>query len=152
VVAACADNLLRVDHLQVRRQTPVEHDCGKAVKGSRILILGLAYKPNVDDERESPSYRLLEKLKQRGAIVAYRDPHVPVIRPTREHPRWAGTKSVPVDQANDLLIRSSRNRDCPRLCKLSRTCRLGAVHCRYEKRYGCRSGRAHKGLEGLTAT
>src|SRR5262245_47637957 len=44
---------------------------GKAIKGSRILILGLAYKPNVDDERESPSYRLLEKLKQRGAIVAY---------------------------------------------------------------------------------
>jgi UDP-N-acetyl-D-glucosamine dehydrogenase len=38
---------------------------------------------------------LLEKLKQRGAIVAYHDPHVPVIRPTREHPHWAGTKSVP---------------------------------------------------------
>jgi UDP-N-acetyl-D-glucosamine dehydrogenase len=58
------------------------------------LILGLAYKPNVDDDRESPSYRLLEKLRERGADVAYYDPYVPVIRPTREHAHWAGTKSV----------------------------------------------------------
>ena len=66
----------------------------RPVQGSRILVLGLAYKPNVDDERESPSYRLLEKLAQRGATVAYYDPHVPVIRPTREHPQWAGVESV----------------------------------------------------------
>lgn len=66
----------------------------KPIKGSKILILGLAYKPNVDDDRESPSYRLLEKLRERGADVAYYDPYVPVIRPTREHPLWAGTKSV----------------------------------------------------------
>jgi len=79
----------------VHRVAEALNNSGKAIKGSRILILGLAYKPNVDDERESPSYRLLEKLKQRGAIVAYHDPHVPVIRPTREHPHWTGTKSVP---------------------------------------------------------
>jgi UDP-N-acetyl-D-glucosamine dehydrogenase len=79
----------------VHRVAEALNERGKAVKGSRVLILGLAYKPNVDDERESPSYRLLEKLKQRGAIVAYHDPHVPVIRPTREHAQWAGTKSVP---------------------------------------------------------
>ena len=64
------------------------------VNGSRILILGLAYKPNVDDERESPSYTLMELLKSRGAEVAYHDPHVPVIRPTREHAHWAGARSV----------------------------------------------------------
>ena len=52
----------------VHRVAEALNDRGKAIKGSRILILGLAYKPNVDDERESPSYRLLEKLKQRGAI------------------------------------------------------------------------------------
>jgi UDP-N-acetyl-D-glucosamine dehydrogenase len=69
----------------------------KPVNGSRILILGLAYKPNVDDDRESPSYHLLDLLKQQGAEVAYHDPHVPVIRPSREHSRWAGTKSVPWD-------------------------------------------------------
>ena len=66
----------------------------KAVNGSRILILGLAYKPNVDDDRESPSYRLLEKLKEQGAEMAYHDPYVPVIRLTREHPHWAGAESV----------------------------------------------------------
>ena len=66
----------------------------KAVKGSRVLLLGIAYKANVDDDRESPSYRLLDMLKNRGAHVAYYDPHVPVIRPTREHPHWAGTKSI----------------------------------------------------------
>jgi UDP-N-acetyl-D-glucosamine dehydrogenase len=66
----------------------------KALNGSSILVLGLAYKPNVDDERESPSYVLMELLHGRGAQVAYYDPYVPVIRPTREHPHWAGTKSV----------------------------------------------------------
>ncbi len=66
----------------------------KAVNGSKVLLIGLAYKPNVDDDRESPSYILLDLLKGRGAEVAYYDPHVPVIRPTREHPHWAGTRSV----------------------------------------------------------
>ncbi|HEX4349192.1 MAG TPA: nucleotide sugar dehydrogenase [Verrucomicrobiae bacterium] len=65
----------------------------KAVNGSRVLIVGLAYKPNVDDERESPSYVLLNLLKERGAEVAYYDPYVPVIRPTREHPQWTGMRS-----------------------------------------------------------
>jgi UDP-N-acetyl-D-glucosamine dehydrogenase len=87
-------NTAMPDHV-VKRVTEALNHSGKPIKGSRILILGLAYKPNVDDERESPSYRLLEKLKQRGAIVAYHDPHVPIIRPTREHPQWTGTKSVP---------------------------------------------------------
>ena len=64
------------------------------LRGARVLVLGLAYKANVDDDRESPSYRLLDLLKARGAQVAYYDPHVPVIKPTREHPHWAGTKSV----------------------------------------------------------
>ena len=66
----------------------------KTLAGSRVLILGVAYKPNVDDDRESPGYTLMEILKSRGAAVAYHDPHVPVIRPTREHAHWAGTRSV----------------------------------------------------------
>jgi UDP-N-acetyl-D-glucosamine dehydrogenase len=66
----------------------------RPVNGSRVLIVGLAYKPNVDDERESPSYTLMELLKSRGAEVAYYDPYVPVIRPTREHAHWTGTRSV----------------------------------------------------------
>jgi UDP-N-acetyl-D-glucosamine dehydrogenase len=67
----------------------------KAVNGSRVLIVGLAYKANVDDDRESPSYHLMDLLKQRGAEVAYYDPHVPIIRPSREHGHWAGVKSAP---------------------------------------------------------
>ena len=70
----------------------------KPLKGSKVLILGLAYKPDVDDDRESASYRLLDKLRERGADVAYYDPYVPVIGPTREHAHWAGTKSVTWDR------------------------------------------------------
>jgi UDP-N-acetyl-D-glucosamine dehydrogenase len=70
----------------------------KPLTGSRVLILGLAYKPNVDDERQSPSYLIMELLQQRGATFAYYDPHVPVIRSTRDHPHLAGIKSVPWDR------------------------------------------------------
>jgi UDP-N-acetyl-D-glucosamine dehydrogenase len=66
----------------------------KAIRSSKILILGLAYKPNVDDERESPSYMLMKLLAERGAQVAYYDPFVPIIKPTREHPEFAGRKSI----------------------------------------------------------
>jgi UDP-N-acetyl-D-glucosamine dehydrogenase len=70
----------------------------KPVKGSKILLLGLSYKANVDDDRESPTYVLMDLLKERGAEIAYYDPFVPVIRPTREHPHWAGTKSIAWDK------------------------------------------------------
>ncbi len=89
------------------------NDRQRAVKGSKILVLGLAYKPNVDDERESPSYVLLEKLQARGAQVAYYDPYVPVIRPTREHAHWTGTKSVSWDRETissyDLVLISTNH-------------------------------------------
>jgi len=78
----------------VHRVADALNERRKAIKGSSVLVLGLAYKPNVDDERESPSYVLMEMLKERGASVAYYDPYVPVIKPTREHAHWAGTKSV----------------------------------------------------------
>jgi len=78
----------------IHRVADALNDRKKALNGSNILILGLAYKPNVDDERESPSYVLMEMLKARGSTVAYHDPYVPVIRPTREHGHWAGTKSI----------------------------------------------------------
>jgi UDP-N-acetyl-D-glucosamine dehydrogenase len=57
----------------------------KAIKGSRILVLGIAYKKNVDDMRESPSVILMEKLRDLGAEVAYSDPHIPVFPKLREH-------------------------------------------------------------------
>jgi UDP-N-acetyl-D-glucosamine dehydrogenase len=70
----------------------------KSIKGSKILIVGLAYKPNVDDERESPSYVLMELLTERGARVDYHDPYVPVIKPTREHAQFDGKNSVDLDR------------------------------------------------------
>jgi UDP-N-acetyl-D-glucosamine dehydrogenase len=58
---------------------------GKALKGSRCLVLGVAYKKNVDDMRESPAVELMELLVRRGATVHYSDPHVPVFPKMREH-------------------------------------------------------------------
>jgi UDP-N-acetyl-D-glucosamine dehydrogenase len=58
---------------------------GKAVKGAKILILGLAYKPDIDDVRESPSFELIEQLSQLGASVQYNDPHVPATHRMRRH-------------------------------------------------------------------
>ena len=57
----------------------------KAINGSKILVLGIAYKKNVDDMRESPSVLLMEKLEAMGAEVQYSDPHIPVFPKTREH-------------------------------------------------------------------
>jgi len=69
----------------VRRLALALNDRGKALKGSKILVLGLAYKPDVDDVRESPSFELIEKLEQLGAHVDYHDPHVPATHKMRHH-------------------------------------------------------------------
>jgi UDP-N-acetyl-D-glucosamine dehydrogenase len=66
----------------------------KPVNGAHILVLGLSYKSDVDDMRESPTFNLLDKLKAMGAFVEYYDPYIPVITATREHSAWTGTKSV----------------------------------------------------------
>jgi UDP-N-acetyl-D-glucosamine dehydrogenase len=70
---------------------------GKAVGGAQILIVGLAFKKNVEDTRESPSLKLMELLEMRGARVDYHDPFVPGIPVTREYADLAGRKSVPLD-------------------------------------------------------
>ena len=80
---------------------------GKPLKGAKILMLGLAYKANVDDDRESPSYHLMQKLEERGAVVSYNDPYIPVIRPSREFSNYAGRKSVPVGKGFDLILIST---------------------------------------------
>lgn len=76
----------------------------KAVKGSQILILGLAYKPNVDDDRESPTYALIEKLEALGAEVHYNDPYIAKIPATREHPQLADRSSTAISDAFDLIL------------------------------------------------
>jgi UDP-N-acetyl-D-glucosamine dehydrogenase len=69
----------------VRRTALALNDRAKAIKGSKILVLGLAYKPDVDDVRESPSFELIEKLEELGAQVDYNDPHVPQTHKMRHH-------------------------------------------------------------------
>lgn len=88
----------------VQRVMEVLNELGKPLKGSRILLLGLAYKGNVDDDRESPSYHLMEKLEQKGALVSYNDPYIPEIRPTREFSHYAGRKSVEITSGYDLIL------------------------------------------------
>ncbi len=88
----------------VNRVMEALNDAGKPLKGAKILMLGLAYKANVDDDRESPSYHLIEKLEERGASVSYNDPYIPTIRPTREFPKFAGRKSVEISNAFDLIL------------------------------------------------
>jgi len=84
------------------------HKEGKAVKGAKILLLGLAYKANVDDDRESPTYKLIEKFEALGGDVSYHDPHIPVIPMTRKHPEYAGRRSVAeIADEYDLIVLST---------------------------------------------
>jgi UDP-N-acetyl-D-glucosamine dehydrogenase len=66
---------------------------GKSLRGARVLVLGLSYKADIDDDRESPSFEIIERLREEGALVAYCDPYIPVARPGREHD--IGLSSVP---------------------------------------------------------
>jgi UDP-N-acetyl-D-glucosamine dehydrogenase len=69
----------------VDRTAEALNDDGKAMKGSRVCVLGVAYKKDVDDPRESPAFEIIEKLKKRGAVVTYSDPHVPTLPRMRHH-------------------------------------------------------------------
>lgn len=75
----------RMPHWVVDKVTAALNSRRKAINGSRILVLGVAYKKNVDDMRESPAVQLMELLQQRGALIEYSDPHVPVFPNMREH-------------------------------------------------------------------
>ncbi len=78
----------------IRRLSDALNMRSKPLKGSKILVVGLAYKANVDDDRESPSYVLLDLLARSGCEVAYFDPYIPKIKHTREHPHWAGRTCI----------------------------------------------------------
>jgi UDP-N-acetyl-D-glucosamine dehydrogenase len=85
----------RMPHYVVERlQGALNERFGKSLKGMRILLLGIAYKKNVDDIRESPAFKLMELIEARGASVAYHDPYVPEIPLSREHQEFAGRRSV----------------------------------------------------------
>jgi UDP-N-acetyl-D-glucosamine dehydrogenase len=83
----------------VKRVVAALNSQKKPLNGSKILVFGLAYKPNVDDERESPSYVLMDLLTKAGAEVEFYDPYIPIIKPTREHPQFAGRQSIDWNRA-----------------------------------------------------
>jgi UDP-N-acetyl-D-glucosamine dehydrogenase len=78
----------------VRNATKALNTRKKSINGSAVLLMGLAYKENVDDMRESPTFQIMDELKQLGADVSYFDPHIPVITPTREHADWTGLEGI----------------------------------------------------------
>lgn len=96
----------------VQRTVLALNDRGKAVKGAKILVLGLAYKPDVDDVRESPSFELIEQLEELGAQVDYNDPHVPRTHRMRKYDLHM--ESVPLnagvlEQYDCVLIATHHN-------------------------------------------
>lgn len=97
----------------VQRVTDALNMIAKPLKGAKILILGLAYKANVDDYRESPTFHLIEKLEARGAVVSYNDPHIPEIGSTREFAHMTGRKSVPLSDDYDAVVVATAH-DCYR--------------------------------------
>jgi UDP-N-acetyl-D-glucosamine dehydrogenase len=83
------------------------NDRGKPLRGSKITLLGMAYKKDVDDTRESPGLELMEMLLHKGAEVCYNDPHIPELPPTRRHPglRMKNTPLTPAHlQSQDCVL------------------------------------------------
>lgn len=81
----------------------------KSLKGSKILILGLAYKSDIDDMRESPSLELMKMMLEKGASVDYHDDHIPQIGMTREYSFLANKKSVPISKGYDCFVLATKH-------------------------------------------
>lgn len=89
-------NVAMPRHVIGRLERALDRHLGKSLGSSRVLIVGLAYKKNISDVRESPTFALLELLKERGVTADYHDPYVAEIPMTREHSAFAGLRSVEI--------------------------------------------------------
>jgi UDP-N-acetyl-D-glucosamine dehydrogenase len=103
----------RMPSYVVTKTTEALNDAGRSIKGARILVLGLSYKADIDDDRESPSYEIIELLEDRGADVSYCDPYFPQARAGRRH--QIGLASVPLSADEfahyDCLVLSTAHRE-----------------------------------------
>jgi len=90
---------VQMPHYVLEKLQLALNERGKALKGSRILVLGLAYKKDIDDARESPAFEILELLLRRGAEVSYHDPHVAKAPRTRARPELPPMESQPLTVA-----------------------------------------------------
>jgi UDP-N-acetyl-D-glucosamine dehydrogenase len=86
---------------------------GAGIKNARVLIVGMAYKKNVDDDRESPSYKLMSILHGYGASVDFHDPYVSIIKRTRHYPEFAGMQSVELTDVGSYdVVLIATDHDC----------------------------------------
>ncbi|MCG6155230.1 nucleotide sugar dehydrogenase [Rubinisphaera margarita] len=95
----------RMPEYVITRLAEFLNENGKPIKGSKILLLGVAYKKDVDDPRESPSFVLMEELLRRGADLSYNDPHVPKLPKMRHH-------DLPAMESLELTPESLQEQDC----------------------------------------
>ena len=89
----------------VSRVADALNERGKPVKGSKVTLLGMAYKKDVDDPRESPGFELMDLLLHKGAEVSYNDPHIPVLPTMRHYPHLRMT-------SRPLTPESLQSQDC----------------------------------------
>jgi len=83
-------------HYVISRLAEFLNEARKPINGSRVAILGVAYKKDIDDPRESPSFELLKLLRSRGAVLTYNDPHVPALPKMRHYPDLPAMDSQPL--------------------------------------------------------
>jgi UDP-N-acetyl-D-glucosamine dehydrogenase len=104
----------QMPHHVVDRTMDALNEQGKALKGARVLILGLAYKKNIDDLRESPSIRLIELFREKGAHVSYHDPYCPKMKEMRHQPKYMlEMESVPLQTAKEAdVVVIATDHDC----------------------------------------
>ena len=98
-IELAGDINVRMPHYVVDKLQAALNDRGRAVKGSKVLVLGLAYKRDIDDPRESPAFEILDLLLRRGAEVAYHDPHIPQAPRMRTWPNLPPLHSLPLTPA-----------------------------------------------------
>lgn len=93
-------NVLMPRFVVTRLTEALDARFSRSLNGARILVLGMAYKKNVSDIRESPSFAILEQLQKRGAVLSFHDPYVDVVPPTREHAAFTGMQSAALTAEN----------------------------------------------------
>ncbi|MEX0703670.1 MAG: nucleotide sugar dehydrogenase [Planctomycetales bacterium] len=95
----------RMPEYVIARLAEFLNDAGKPIRGSRICLLGVAYKRDVEDSRESPSFELMDLLRERGAVLSYNDPYVPKLPKVRHH-------DVPDLSSSELTPEFLAGQDC----------------------------------------
>jgi UDP-N-acetyl-D-glucosamine dehydrogenase len=116
----------QMPHHVVERTMEALNEQAKALKGSKVLILGLAYKKNIDDLRESPSIRLIELFREKGAQVSYHDPYCPKMKEMRHQPKYMlEMESVPLDTVKEAdVVVIATDHDCIDYQQLVRDAKL----------------------------